>query len=76
MALSLVDGDITWDSFEPERFLDPAVRPVMDRISISARDDLSAIWPEPPRSEVTIELSDGRVIEFAAEYALGHWRTR
>ena len=74
VALCLVDGDITWDSFEPERFTDPSLRPLMEKISVRAREDLSAMWPYPPRSEVTIELADGRLVEFAAEYALGHWR--
>jgi 2-methylcitrate dehydratase len=74
VALCLVDGGITWDSFEPERFTDPSLRPLMEKISVSAREDLSAMWPYPPRSEVTIETNDGQRIEFAAEYALGHWR--
>jgi 2-methylcitrate dehydratase len=74
VALTLIDGDITWDSFEPSRYSDPTLRPLMERISVSAREDLSAMWPYPPRSEVTIDFNDGRVIEFAAEYALGHWR--
>jgi 2-methylcitrate dehydratase len=74
VAVALVDGDITPDSFEPGRFLDPSLRPLLDKIEISAREDLSALWPNPPRSEVTIELTSGETIEFATEWALGHWR--
>lgn len=74
VAVSLVDGDITQDSFEPERFTDPSLRPLLDKIEIFAREDLSAMWPNPPRSEVAIELTSGETVEFATEYALGHWR--
>jgi 2-methylcitrate dehydratase len=74
VAVSLVDGDITQDSFEPERFTDPSLRPLLDKIEIFAREDLSAMWPNPPRSAVTIELTSGETVEFGTEYALGHWR--
>ena len=36
IALALIDGDIYLNSFEPKRFMDPAVRRLMDKITVAA----------------------------------------
>jgi 2-methylcitrate dehydratase len=36
IALALIDGDIYINSFEPSRYNDPAVRALMDKITVSA----------------------------------------
>jgi 2-methylcitrate dehydratase len=36
IALALIDGDIYLNSFEPSRYNDPAVRALMDKITVSA----------------------------------------
>jgi 2-methylcitrate dehydratase PrpD len=36
IALALIDGDIYLNSFEPKRYNDPAVRRLMDKITVGA----------------------------------------
>jgi 2-methylcitrate dehydratase len=36
IAVALIDGDIYLNSFEPKRFNDPAVRTLMDKVSVGA----------------------------------------
>lgn len=62
IAVALTDGELTLDSFSPERIADPALRPLMNRISVHQDEELTARqrageWP----AEVTIGLRDGRV---------------
>jgi 2-methylcitrate dehydratase len=41
IALALIDGDIYLNSFEPSRYNDPAVRALMDKITVSADPKLT-----------------------------------
>jgi 2-methylcitrate dehydratase len=43
LAVALVDGDISLDSYLPERFTDPALRPIMAKIHATASDEFSDI---------------------------------
>jgi 2-methylcitrate dehydratase len=43
LAVALVDGGITLDSYLPERFLDPALRPLMRRITVHASEEFDRI---------------------------------
>lgn len=42
LAVALVDGEITLDSYRPERFLDPALRPLMGRMRIRVDNEFTA----------------------------------
>lgn len=72
LAVTLMDGEMSLDSFRPERVLDPDLRPLMQKISVHvdpATRDLKA-----PRQPVrfTIRLKGGEVIEETCEYPFGH----
>jgi 2-methylcitrate dehydratase len=41
IALALIDGDIYLNSFEPNRYQDPAVRALMDKITVSAASEFT-----------------------------------
>jgi 2-methylcitrate dehydratase len=41
IALALIDGDIYLNSFEPNRYRDPAVRRLMDKITVAAAPEFS-----------------------------------
>jgi 2-methylcitrate dehydratase len=73
-AVSLVDGTITAQSFEPERFLDPSLRPLMEKIVVAARDDLTALDRDRQPSDITIDLKTDRKIKLSLNgYPIGHY---
>jgi 2-methylcitrate dehydratase len=80
LAVALVDGEITLDSYRPERFLDPALRPVMRRIHVRANEEFTRIRTEfhgvtrahPVR--VTFRTTDGRERTDELRYHKGHLR--
>ncbi len=44
-ALALRDGNIDIHSFEPEKFLDPQIRPLMNKVVVEADAAIDASWP-------------------------------
>ncbi|HEY3872093.1 MAG TPA: MmgE/PrpD family protein [Actinocrinis sp.] len=80
LAVALVDGEITLDSYRPERFLDPALRPVMNRIRVRPNEEFTRIRTEfdgvtrahPVR--VTFRTADGRQRTDELRYHKGHLR--
>lgn len=74
VACALVDGDVTRESFEPERYSDPKMHALLDRIRIREREDLTAGYPEGIPNHLKVRLKDGRVIEKRVDYPRGHYR--
>lgn len=72
IAVALTDGEVTLDSFEPKRVLDPALRPLMRRIEVVEDPAKRGLHPHRMPVEVIIELHDGTVIEDRCEYPRGH----
>jgi 2-methylcitrate dehydratase len=72
LAVTLVDGAVSLESFEAERVGDPALRPLMQKISVAV--DPAAKDLKSPRQPVrfTIRLKGGETIEEACEYPFGH----
>lgn len=73
-AVALVDGPVTNASFAPDRVADPALRPLMRKISIVEDPELSAHWKttSQPRSRIRIVCKDGRVLEDTVTNFRGH----
>ena len=70
LAVALVDGKITLDSYRPERFLDPALRPVMRKIKMITTDEMDKIHKtqifgatRPTPRRITIRTNSGRVFK-------------
>jgi 2-methylcitrate dehydratase len=79
LAVALVDGDVTLDSFRPERYLDPALRPLMRRISIRENPEYTAMFrPEgagiagEPRARIAVRRRDGATLAEEVTYPKGH----
>jgi len=83
LAVALVDGELTLDSYEPERFLDPALRPLMQRIECRPdatlseqreRELVGVTRPAPAR--ISIHTNDGRSLQHEVAYYKGHYRNQ
>jgi 2-methylcitrate dehydratase len=72
LAVALVDGDVGLDSFTPERVADPALRPLMNRISIAENADFSKRFPAELMCRITIHTKSGAVIDGEIAHPKGH----
>jgi 2-methylcitrate dehydratase len=75
VAVALVDGDVTVDSFSEARISDPALRPLMQKIVVIDDPELTAEHAgELPRwpSRVELLLKDGRRLGRASGPPKGH----
>lgn len=77
LAVALLDGDVTVDSFEESRFDDPRVHEVMRKITIAADDELERRFRSPIQEMVArlqVKLDDGTVLTEEGTFPRGHWR--
>lgn len=72
VAVALTDGRIVRESFSPERIADPALRPLMNKISISEDREITKNWRSDPAHEVEVRLKGGGVRRLRASRAPGH----
>lgn len=72
LAVALVDGQVTLDSFRPERFLDPALRPLMAKMNVEVAPESRELPPTRQPVEVRIKLQNGTEIIETCEYPVGH----
>ena len=74
LAVALQDGRITPSSFEPQRYLDPALRPLMNRIRVAENPEFTHRFPRELVSEISVVTRTGRHLTERAEYPKGHVR--
>jgi 2-methylcitrate dehydratase len=74
VAAALADGEITDRQFAPERYTDPVLLALVQRVKIERDAELSARYPEAVANIVTVHLRDGRVLTQRMDYPLGHAR--
>lgn len=74
VAVALLDGQITPQQFQGERWQEPSVRALMRRIRLTPDPELARHWPESYPARVTIRTADGTSLRTTVEYAPGHPR--
>src|SRR5215470_563280 len=74
LAVALVDGRVTPASFEPKRFLDPALRPLMNRIRVAENAEFTRRFPVELVSQIDVTTRGGQRLTERAEYPKGHAR--
>ena len=72
VAAALADGEITDRQFAPERFTDPALLSLVQRVKIERHSELSARYPGAVGNIVTVRLRDGRALSERVDHPLGH----
>jgi len=60
IASIMLYGGVRLDAFAPARLVDPAIRTVMPRITVSLDAECEAAFPAARSAKVTIKLRDGR----------------
>ena len=74
LAVALRDGRITPASFEPQRYLDPSLRPVMNRIRVAESPEFTRRFPHELGSQIDVVTRSGQRFTARAEYPKGHAR--
>jgi 2-methylcitrate dehydratase len=74
LAIALRDGRITPASFEPQRYLDPSLRPLMNRIRVAESPEFTRRFPQELRSQIDVITRSGQRFTGRAEYPKGHAR--
>lgn len=74
IAIALLDGEVTGDSFQESRLIDPLVASLMQKIKVSASADLCALYPESAPSRVRVVMESGDVLTGEVRYPKGHAR--
>jgi len=72
VAAALADGEITDRQFAPERFSDPALLALVQRVKVERDAELSALYSETVANTVTVRLRDGRVLRERVDDPPGH----
>jgi 2-methylcitrate dehydratase len=72
VAVALLDGAVSLESFEPKKITDPRLVELIQKISVSRNKELSAQYPEASPNEVRIELRSGKVLQRRVTYGRGH----
>ena len=74
IAVALTDGEVTPATFDDERLHDPALRPLMARISVSERADYTERYPEAQPCTMTLTTQSGKSLVEESVYPKGHPR--
>jgi 2-methylcitrate dehydratase len=76
VAAALVDGEITSKQFSPQRFGDPQLLDLVQRVKVVRNAELSAMYPGAVGNIVTITTNDGRTATARVDYPPGHSENR
>lgn len=72
VAIALLDGAVTADSFAHERFTDPSVVNLMRKTTVREDPSLTAAYPEGAPSRVSVTLTSGEIHRAELKYPDGH----
>ena len=73
IAVALTDGRVSKASFAPDRVADPALRPLMARVTVAEDPEITRTWTSKPAYEFTVSLRDGRNLEIRVDHPRGHF---
>ena len=73
IAAALVDGDLSLETFRPERIADPALRPLMGKVEVVADDALTQAYEHEHKLPAVLEirLRSGRTLSASVDYPRG-----
>ncbi len=72
VAVALIDGEVTQDSFAEARLRDAAVLGLLDKIRIVETDECNAGYPDGIPNRLIVRLRGGRELTMLVKYPRGH----
>ena len=73
IAVTLTDGRLSKASFTAERVMDPALRPLMQRITVVEDPELTRTWRTHPAYDIRVRLRDGQSRDIHVDHPRGHY---
>ncbi len=74
VAVALLDGNVTAESFATERLSDPKILDLLDRTKITEEPELNTGYPEGIPNHLTLTLADGTKLEKRVDFPRGHYK--
>jgi 2-methylcitrate dehydratase len=74
VAVALLDGDVTLNSFDEPRLADPRILDLLDKTTIAEDPALNEGYPEGIPNRLTVTLEDGTVLDKRVDFPRGHAR--
>ena len=71
-AVALIDGEVTEEQFQPERFTNPKIWKFLENVKVERNAELSALYPDAVANIVHADLADGRRLTRRVDYPMGH----
>lgn len=71
IAVALLDGAVTTDSFTPKRLNDPVLPGVMAKVRVEADPEIDAAFPKFKRAEVVLKLAGAEPRRARVDYPKG-----
>jgi 2-methylcitrate dehydratase len=72
VAAALTDGEVTHRTFDPERFGDPALLDLVQRVEVRRHKELSGLYPHTIGNIVTVRLRGGQTLVRRVDHACGN----
>jgi 2-methylcitrate dehydratase len=72
LAVALLDGDVTRESFSEAKIRDPRVLGLLDKIKIVETAECNAGYPDGIPNKLIVRMKDGRELTKLVKYPRGH----
>jgi len=74
VAAALQDGEVTPATFAPARIKDPALRPLMKKLTVVEDPEFTRRYPGDSCTRVEVTAADGRQLAAETSHPKGHYR--
>lgn len=72
VAVALLDGNVTLDSFDEKRLADPALHAFMQKIRVTREPEFVDRYPQAMPTRITVRTRAGKIHARQVDYPLGH----
>jgi 2-methylcitrate dehydratase len=72
VAVALLDGKVTWHSFDSKRLSDPVLHELMQRLRVVPQPEFVGRYPQAMPTRVTVRTKAGNTYIQQVDYPLGH----
>jgi len=74
VAVALLDGTVTLQSFGPKRLSDPALRALMQKVRVVEQEEFKDWYPQAMPTRVSVRTAAGKEYVKQVDFPLGHPR--
>lgn len=72
IAVTLLEGKLSFNSYDDARFNDPAIQNIMGKIEVTSNNTMTKEYPQRVQTEVSIHTDTGESVSYLQNYPMGH----